>query len=132
MFISLLLLLILFNAPIDSEWEMLSKVNGYYNQVPYKEDIDNYGVWDHWATPQEFMVNGGDCEDYAIAKMFRLLELGVSANRLKLQLAWNDERKHMVLLYQEKSGQWLTLDNNVNSIEPIQFRDDLILIKDDI
>ena len=49
-----------------------------YAGVDYKEDADNYHVADYWATRAEMMKrNAGDCEDFAIAAYFDLLEAGV-------------------------------------------------------
>jgi len=47
-------------------------VNRYANKNPYVLDIVNYGLNDYWAIIRELLFNGGDCEDYAIAKFFSL------------------------------------------------------------
>ena len=40
---------------------------------------------DYWATPIEFMGTGaGDCEDYAIAKYFSLINLGIPEDKLRI------------------------------------------------
>lgn len=62
----------------------LKAVNAYMNRFPYRTDLENYGVEDHWATPREFFAKGGDCEDYAIAKYLSLRALGWPAERLRL------------------------------------------------
>jgi amino acid transporter len=47
-----------------------------------------FGIDDYWMTPKEFFIKGfGDCEDYAIAKYFTLLELGVKKESLYLAVA---------------------------------------------
>lgn len=55
---------------------VLDFVNRLMNAYPYVLDIVNYGIDDYWATPQEHISNGGDCEDYAIAKYVTLRRLG--------------------------------------------------------
>jgi predicted transglutaminase-like cysteine proteinase len=56
--------------------EQLEAVNRELNLHRYVLDIVNYGVDDYWATPREFAVKDGDCEDYAIAKYISLRLLG--------------------------------------------------------
>ncbi len=93
-----------------SEREKVQRINGFFNhQITFEED---YPLWDkpeYWATPLETMARGrGDCEDYAIAKYFSLLELGVPINKLRLvyvQATIGDpdgdsiKQGHMVLAY---------------------------------
>lgn len=56
----------------------LKEVNDYVNSVPFKTDLQNYGVSDYWATPREFFKrNAGDCEDYVVAKYGIMLENGL-------------------------------------------------------
>ncbi|QGY42021.1 hypothetical protein GM415_08705 [Pseudodesulfovibrio cashew] len=54
----------------------LKAVNKFFNRWPYRLDAANYGKSDYWATPKEFLMKSGDCEDYAIAKFYALQELG--------------------------------------------------------
>ena len=67
-------------APLDQ----LDAVNRFLNNWRYKEDFANYGRRDYWASPLEFFLRSGDCEDYAIAKYVTLRELGFSAEALRL------------------------------------------------
>jgi predicted transglutaminase-like cysteine proteinase len=54
---------------------ILNKINDEVNAIPYVSDQDMYGKADYWASPEEFYANnGGDCEDFAIAKLKRMLE----------------------------------------------------------
>jgi predicted transglutaminase-like cysteine proteinase len=46
---------------------------------PYLGDRDRFGRSDYWATPAEFVLRGGDCEDAAIAAYYALGLLGVPA-----------------------------------------------------
>ena len=67
-----------------SEAEQVRKVNQYANEKPYVLDIENYGLEDYWATPQQFLDQSGDCEDYAIVKMLSLKQLGLDASRMRV------------------------------------------------
>lgn len=65
----------------------LSYTNSFYNKILPVNDDTKYKVDDYWATPKEFLIEGrGDCEDYAIAKYFTLLSLGIEKINYFLQL----------------------------------------------
>lgn len=105
-----------------SEKDQLVRVNAFFNQIPYGSDEKIWGNKDYWATPIELLSKGrGDCEDYAIAKFFTLLELGVPKEKLFLTYVVTDNltRRHMVLAYYEYEGSVpLILDNRILSIDP--------------
>src|SRR5690606_38495179 len=69
------------DAPALARLAMVNRaVNG---AIRYKSDAGNWGVEDKWATPAEMALAGtGDCEDYAIAKMWMLRALGFSEDQL--------------------------------------------------
>lgn len=46
-------------------------VNNHFNQIEYVSDDPDL-PYDDWKTIQRFMEEGGDCEDYAIAKYHAL------------------------------------------------------------
>ena len=63
----------------------LSHINSFINKIFPIHDISTQASIDYWATPKEFLLQGhGDCEDYAIAKYFTLLELGIKKENLPL------------------------------------------------
>ena len=64
--------------------EKLKGVNNFFNQWPYKTDIEIWGVEDYWETPREFVERSGDCEDYAISKYYALRELGLPPETLRI------------------------------------------------
>jgi len=109
---------------------LLDPANGFFNRLPSITDLVHWGVEDYWATPSEFLAsNGGDCEDYAIAKYFTLKELGVPLSRLRMVYAqtWRADGAHMVLAYYPSLGaEPLILDNLEGSIRPASERPDLI------
>jgi len=116
----------------QNDREKLEKVNNFFNQVDYVEDINHWGQKDYWATPIEFLVTfGGDCEDYTIAKYFTLKAMGVADDKLNLtyvkSLTYNVH--HMVLTYYSTPGsEPLVLDNIVTDIRPASERKDLLPI----
>ena len=110
-------------------WKKLNLVNNFFNQIPYATDLDHWHTNDYWATPIEFLAtNGGDCEDYAIAKYFTLVELGVPTEKLRITyvIDQNSNQAHMVLTYYEtQDADPLVLDNIKPSITYAANRDDL-------
>lgn len=64
--------------------QQLDAVNRALNKVPYIDDVVRDGVVDRWATPEEFLLRSGDCEDFAIAKYLALRHLGFSAETLRI------------------------------------------------
>ena len=92
-----------------SDIEKIKAVNDLWNQRPWKPDKTNWGAEDQWATPLEFCLKGGDCEDYAIAKMFSLKALGVQCP-MRIAAGYRQNEGHAVLLV-ELEGKILVLDN---------------------
>jgi predicted transglutaminase-like cysteine proteinase len=113
----------------------LKAVNDFYNQrLAYKEDIDNWGQVDYWASPLESLGKGaGDCEDYAIGKYFTLVALGMPHARLRMVYVRasmpgvpNGFVPHMVLAYYPSpEAEPLVLDNLQPDIHPAGNRPDL-------
>ncbi|NNF98688.1 MAG: hypothetical protein HKM93_04865 [Desulfobacteraceae bacterium] len=64
--------------------DQIKSVNRFFNQWPYRLDIELFGVADYWATPAEFMKMSGDCEDYSIAKYYALKDLGFDIQYLRI------------------------------------------------
>ena len=104
--------------------ELLDAVNHYMNKTPYIVDPVNWGLPDYWATPDEFFLKDGDCEDYAISKYVTLKRLGVDPNSMRLVILQDENLKiaHAVLAV-EYDGDYYILDNQINSVMP----DDKIL-----
>ena len=112
-----------------STWSKLNLVNNFFNRIPYESDLMHWNKNDYWATPVEFLAtNGGDCEDYAIAKYFTLRELGIPTEKLRITyvIALSINQAHMVLAYYETpDSEPLILDNLKDRVLPASSRDDL-------
>nr|WP_293267621.1 transglutaminase-like cysteine peptidase [Neptunomonas sp.] len=112
------------------ESEKLAQVNDFFNQVRFLDDIDHWGKKDYWATPVEFLIsNGGDCEDFSIAKYYTLKEVGVDVSKLSISYvkALKLNQAHMVLTYYKKpSAMPVVLDNLIPEIKPASQRTDLL------
>lgn len=112
------------------EDEKIKNVNNFFNLLHFIDDIKLWGVSNYWATPLEFLgANGGDCEDFAIAKYFTLLELGIPDKKMRITMvkAVTLDQYHMVVAYYETPGSVpLILDNIDGKIKPATQRNDLI------
>ena len=118
------------NADNLSETEKLQQVNDFFNRnLSFADDATLWRKKDYWATPAEFICRGaGDCEDFAIAKYFTLLEMGVSDSKLRITYvkALQLNQAHMVLTYfATPQSIPLVLDNLTMIISPANERDDL-------
>jgi predicted transglutaminase-like cysteine proteinase len=120
-----------------SDVDRLKKANDFFNRaVAFADDTQVWGQMDYWATPVETLGRAaGDCEDYAIAKYFTLLELGVEPHKLRLiyvraKTGTSDNallQAHMVLAYYaQPDAEPLVLDNLVGEIRPASRRPDLV------
>ena len=108
----------------------LRMVNDFFNRIDFVNDIDLWGKEDYWATPLQMLTsNGGDCEDYSIAKYFTLRKMGIPAERMRLTYvkALKLNQAHMVLTYYPAPDvEPLILDNLVNDIQMASSRKDLL------
>lgn len=115
-----------------TERQQLQAVNDKINrQVRFTDDSALWQRRDYWATPVETLAKGaGDCEDFALAKYFTLLQLGVPEEKLHITYAKALElnQAHMVVTYYETpDAEPLVLDNLVDAILPASQRKDLVL-----
>ena len=116
----------------QTDLEKLEKVNQFFNMMEFVDDIDHWRVKDYWATPIEFIgTQGGDCEDFTIAKYFTLKAMGIKDEKLNITYvkAITYNVHHMVLAYYSSPGsEPLILDNIVKDIHPASKRTDLLPI----
>ncbi len=110
--------------------EKLKQVNGYFNRrIKFLSDKDHWKKEDYWATPLETLASeGGDCEDYVIAKYFSLIHAGIDQKKLRITYvkALKLNQAHMVLAYYaQPKSEPLILDNLVGRILPASKRQDL-------
>ena len=115
-----------------SDIDKLKKVNQFFNQLEFVNDLENWGEDDYWTTPVEFILcQAGDCEDFSKAKYFTLCAMDIPEEKLSLTYvkALKYNVHHMVLTYDSTVGaEPLILDNIVNTVKPASERPDLIPI----
>jgi len=126
----------LVNGLMDStDAERMKRINSFFNQqIQFGEDSVIWGQLDYWATPIETLGrSAGDCEDFAIAKYFSLLQVGVQPEKLRLiyvraKTGTTDATQaHMVLAYYATpDAEPLIMDNLIGEIRPASRRPDLV------
>jgi len=111
--------------------DKLKLVNDFMYETPFYCDPVMWCMEDYWAKPVEFLANdGGDCEDFSIAKYFTLKALGVPDEKLRIVYAiyrrGTFTGAHMVLAYYPTpDAEPLILDNINPDILPSSKRPDI-------
>lgn len=117
-------------AGSSAEIELLALVNARLNRIRFVDDAVQWRQEDYWATPAEMVASdGGDCEDFSIAKYFLLKELGIPVSRLRLVYvkAIRLNQAHMVLAYYARpDAEPLVLDNLDETVRTASQRTDLV------
>ena len=102
-------------APLETGLADIEAVQAEFNRMPYISDVA-----DEWKSPATFLAEGGDCEDYAIAKASALLALGYRREDMRIAVFSRPHRKadHAVLVVRHEGSQ-LVLDNANRWIYPL-------------
>lgn len=99
--------------------EQIAAVNEFVNAAfRYAPDSATYGASDHWASLREFLLHGqGDCEDFAIAKFWMLVALGVPPRSLRIVVLRDTATRadHAVLAV-DNAGSTAILDNRSRAV----------------
>jgi predicted transglutaminase-like cysteine proteinase len=116
--------------------EKIKRVNEFFNRrITWGDDQRIWGQADFWATPMDTLAKGmGDCEDFAIAKYFTLLNIGMPVSKLRLVYVkakngnspGSGEQAHMVMAYYSSpDSEPMIMDNMITEIRPASRRPDL-------
>jgi len=96
--------------------QQIRLVNRYINGQRYKDDrVSSQSVaGNQWETLTEFLNEGGDCEDFAVAKYFVLREFGVDAKNMRIVIGRESQRAthHAMLAIRFDEGVWLLENDN--------------------
>lgn len=93
----------------------LRLINAKVNRLPYTSDPAKYGLPDFWEAAED----GGDCEDFALAKIQRLKLMGLPISQMRIVTCFAQpyqtreekaKRGHAVLAV-DLGGETLMLDN---------------------
>lgn len=94
----------------NAEMDLVRAVHRFTRARPYLSDAELYGVPDYWATPQEYLARGGDCEDAAIFSYFVLREMGWRSDDLLIVVAQVEKTFIHAFLLVRLSDGWRRLD----------------------
>lgn len=115
------------NMPIPANWasfieelrgmateEVIRRVNAEVNsRIRYVNDLEAFGAREYWAGPAETLRRAaGDCEDFAIVKMWLLNQIGLALEDMHIVVVRGPQlpSNHAVLAVQAL-GQNFILDN---------------------
>ncbi len=103
------------DAPLGAQQiEVAVRINREANaRIRPVTDEAQYHVAEKWALPT---ARGGDCEDYALYKKARLIEAGISPDRLLLAAVLDRQGKSHAVLVLRADGADLVLDNLRGSV----------------
>ena len=90
---------LLLQAEALPQKKQVSLISRYVNRKRYQDDRtahlkselseETLKYRSRWATVEEFMRRGGDCEDYATTKYYLLRRLGFSTEQLRIVVTWD-------------------------------------------
>ena len=107
----------------DTPVDQITKTNKWLNKFTYKQDNWIYNRADHWATPSEFLKNGGDCEDFAIIKYMTLRRLGFRTDQMKIAMVYDiysgTDHSYLVVTFGNRT---FVLDSREQSTNPQLFK----------
>lgn len=100
--------------------KQVEEINRYINTIDYIVDPVNWGMPDHWATPNEFFAMNDDCEDYAIAKFMSLRALGVPNDDMRIMIVQDMNLGGIIhgILALRMDGEIYILDNQIKNLIP--------------
>lgn len=92
--------------------DKVERVNAEIDRYRYVPAIVNWGKFEYWETPFEFLQRSGQCEDYAITKFMLLRAAGVSNDLMRIVVVYDkDLRMGHAVLVVNVNEQPLVLDN---------------------
>ncbi|MBO6783824.1 MAG: transglutaminase-like cysteine peptidase [Alphaproteobacteria bacterium] len=102
--------------PNTPQASLLEGVNRLINsRIVYKSDYAVHKTSDFWATLDDALIHGGDCEDYALAKATSLAFHGWPETHLHLVIGilhrGPKSEAHAVLVVERDDGTFWSLDN---------------------
>jgi predicted transglutaminase-like cysteine proteinase len=100
-----------------SQKGQIEAVQAFVNRTPYHHDSDATGSGDMWKDPEDFLTFGGDSEDFAITKYISLRLLGISPERLRIAIVFDQNKniyRAVTLVY--ANTDVLVLDETKNQI----------------
>lgn len=97
-------------------------INTEVNKLPYVSDPVKYRRDDFWTSIGQ---SGGDCDDYAVGKLRRLVARGWPIEKLRLACCYTElDEYHAVLIVEGPEADYM-LDNRLDSPVPVSSLDEI-------
>ena len=103
----------------DNRFAALQRINNAVNQqLRYRSDLIQYDQSDYWMTAEGFLTNStGDCEDYALAKLWLLAAAGIDPSDMFIMVVQDTiVRLPHAFLAVRMGPSFVILDNRTNRI----------------
>jgi len=95
-----------------NKYDVAAKIHRDVNKsVEYKKDLEQYSLPDYWTIAGKY----GDCEDYALLKRARLLEIGWDSDKLGLCICFTETNEGHCVLYVNTDKGAFILDNRYSN-----------------
>lgn len=94
----------------------LQELNQEVNKLPYVSDPEQYNTREHWATLTE---SGGDCEDFVLTKIKRLLGFGWNIVDLRIACVYTETNEYHAVLVVSAPDQDYMLDSRMDELIPV-------------
>jgi len=110
------------DAATASPERRLRLVNRGVNlMLTYRSDLAHHGVDEYWAGPLETLADAaGDCEDYALLKLWSLALLGHDPDTMAITVVYDAPRRgHHAILTVAAEGAVLALDSSHAVVAPL-------------
>lgn len=109
-----------------SDYQKIDAVNAMANRQRFAYDSNNYGRSDYWASPREFLLRAGDCEDFALLKFASLMALGMDDKNLRLVVGRLSNGTPHAFLAAKLDGKEYILDNRESQVYLTTHRTDYV------
>lgn len=105
------------SAAAANQIGLIDRINISVNRrIRPEDDAQHYGRPEFWALADD---GNGDCEDYALAKLYALRAAGIPAGAMVLaRVVLQNQHAHMVALVRV-GDQTYVLDNLTDAVDPI-------------
>jgi len=101
-----------------SRRDQLKTLNSMVNKVEYKREEMGR---DEWQSPEPFFANGGDCEDFAVAKLLCCEYLGFASRDLEIAIVYDKFARGVhAVLHVKHNNTTLVLDNRSKAIVAVE------------
>lgn len=103
----------------ENRFSQLQRVNTAVNErLAYRSDIVQYNRSDVWMSPETFLsASAGDCEDYALGKLWLLSEIGIAPEDMYVMVVRdNIARAPHAFLAVRMGPSFVILDSRTNRI----------------